>query len=364
MAQTAKKLTKKAAGAAKGAVNKAGKAASGSSGSSGNGGQSKSKEPTLHEQVMATIKKLQAKDPGLKKPMKDAHGYVVFPSVGKAALVVGGAYGRGEVFEQGKMIGHATIGQLTLGVQIGGDTFSELIVFETEEPFERFKESRMKFAANASAVLVKAGAAATNNYEKGAQTFVYSDGGMLLELGIGGQKLRFKPGKIGEEDKDDRSSKGKASKGGGAQAEDDQDEESGDEAGEEEEGDEGGGMMSKLGAAKKGFSFFRNHPFLAAVVGAGVTFYAVSRLMSGSSGSQDDEDESEEDYDDEDGAQGSYDDEGEEEDQDEDSDEDEQDEEDEDRGSEEDEEDEASDEDEEDEGEEEDEDEESDEDED
>src|SRR5688572_8187150 len=258
MAQTAKKLTKKAAGAAKGAVNKAGKAASGSSGSSGNGGQSKSKEPTLHEQVMATIKKLQAKDPGLKKPMKDAHGYVVFPSVGKAALVVGGAYGRGEVFEQGKMIGHATIGQLTLGVQIGGDTFSELIVFETEEPLKRFKESRRKFAANASAVLVKAGAAATNNYEKGAQTFVYSEGGMLLELGIGGQKLRFKPGKIGEEDQQGSSSKGKSFQRGGASAEQEEDDE---EDSDQEEGDEEG-IGGSIGTAMKAFKLVKNHPIL------------------------------------------------------------------------------------------------------
>src|SRR5688572_30818393 len=226
--------------------------------SGGGGGGGKGKEPTLHEQVMATIKKMQAKDPGLKQLMKRAHGFAVFPSVGKAALVVGGAYGRGEVFEQGKMIGHATIGQITIGVQIGGDTFSELIVFESEEPFKRFKESRTKFAANASAVLVKAGAAATNNYEKGAQTFVYSEGGMLLELGIGGQKLRFKPGKIGEEDQQGSSSKGKSFQRGGASAEQEEDDE---EDSDQEEGDEEG-IGGSIGTAMKAFKLVKNHPIL------------------------------------------------------------------------------------------------------
>src|SRR5437764_13563979 len=83
--------------------------------------------------------------------------------------------------------------QLTIGVQLGGDTFSELIVFENRQPLERFKQGKMKFAANASAVLVKAVAAATTNFEKGAKVFVYSEGGMLLELGLGGQKFKFKP---------------------------------------------------------------------------------------------------------------------------------------------------------------------------
>src|SRR5688500_4629562 len=88
---------------------------------------------TLVGEVQATLKRHEAKDPGLKQFLKKAYGYAVFPSVGKAALVVGGAYGRGLVYERGKLIGYATIGQLTLGVQLGGDTFTEVLVFESRE---------------------------------------------------------------------------------------------------------------------------------------------------------------------------------------------------------------------------------------
>src|SRR5436309_2104135 len=82
----------------------------------------------LDKQVAATLKRLQTRDPGLKQLLRDAFGYAVFPSVGKAALVIGGAYGRGQVFQRGKLVGYATIGQTTIGVQIGGDTFSEIIL--------------------------------------------------------------------------------------------------------------------------------------------------------------------------------------------------------------------------------------------
>src|SRR5688500_6018289 len=104
--------------------------------------------PTLHDEVTATLKRLQAKDPGLKRMLKNAHGYAVFPSVGKASAVIGGAYGRGEAYEKGELIGYATLSQLTLGVQLGGDTFSEILIFEGKEALDRFKRGKTAFAAN------------------------------------------------------------------------------------------------------------------------------------------------------------------------------------------------------------------------
>ena len=161
------------------------------------GKQRQQQKSAMEVSVAATLKRLEKQDPGLRQVLREAYGYAVFPQVGKAALVVGGAFGRGLLFEEGKPVGHVTIGQTTIGVQIGGDTFDEVVVFENEQSLERFKRGRLAFAANASAVLIKAGAAATSNFEKGVKTFVYSEGGMLLEAAIGGQKFRFKP--MGEE---------------------------------------------------------------------------------------------------------------------------------------------------------------------
>src|SRR3954451_7337634 len=164
----------------------------------------------IEKDVAATLKRLEAKDPGLKNLLKKGYRYAVLPSVGKAAVVIGGAYGRGAVYEQGKLVGFATIGQTTIGVQIGGDTFSEVVVFESKESLDRFKKGRMAFAANASAVLVKAGAAGTANFEKGVAVFAYASGGMLLEAAIGGQKFKFKP--LGEDEQGDEEGGGKSSK--------------------------------------------------------------------------------------------------------------------------------------------------------
>ena len=156
---------------------------------------------TLKSEVQAVLKRLQAEDPGLKEMLEKAHAYAVFPSVGKATAVIGGAFGKGEVFEGGNLIGYAGLAQLTLGVQIGGQTFSEVIAFENKHALGRFKEGRWAFAANASAVLVKAGAAASANYEQGAAVFVYSDGGMMLEAAIGAQKFFFRPAVLGRGNK-------------------------------------------------------------------------------------------------------------------------------------------------------------------
>jgi lipid-binding SYLF domain-containing protein len=152
---------------------------------------------SLHEQVQATLERLFKQDPGLKGLIDRAHAYAVFPSVGKAAAVLGGAYGKGEVFRGDDLIGYAAVAQLTIGVQLGGDTFDELVVFDSKETLDRFKRGKTAFAANAAAVLVKAGAAASANFESGAAVFVYSEGGMMLEAAIGGQRFFFRPAVLG-----------------------------------------------------------------------------------------------------------------------------------------------------------------------
>ena len=170
----------------------------------------------LNSEVQAVLKRLQEEDPGLKEVLEKAHAYAVFPSVGQAAAVIGGAFGKGEVFERGSLVGYAGVGQLTLGVQLGGQTYSEVIAFENKQALDRFKQGKWAFAANAAAVLVKAGAAAASNYEKGAKVFVYSDGGMMLEAAIGAQKFFFRPAALGRGNKAPVPKTKKSAAAGGA----------------------------------------------------------------------------------------------------------------------------------------------------
>jgi lipid-binding SYLF domain-containing protein len=160
-------------------------------------GKEKAALEELHAASRATVHRMAEEDPGLKQVLEGAHGYAVFPAVGKATAVVGGAFGKGEVFQRGHLVGYAGLVQLTLGLQLGGQTFSEIIAFRDRAALEHFKSGRTAFAANASAVLVKAGAATSNDYQSGVMVFVSSEGGMMLEAAIGGQKFIFKPALLG-----------------------------------------------------------------------------------------------------------------------------------------------------------------------
>ena len=156
---------------------------------------------TLHGDAKAAVKRMADADPELRPLLDKAHGYAVFPSVGKAAAVVVGAFGMGEVFQGEHVVGYAAVAQLTVGVQLGGETFSQVVAFQSKPAMDRFKQGKLTFAANASAVLVKAGAAASARYEKGVAVFVSPSGGMLLEAAIGGQKLFYRPAVLGRVEK-------------------------------------------------------------------------------------------------------------------------------------------------------------------
>lgn len=147
----------------------------------------------LHADVVATLERMKAKDRSLAKQLDEAYGYAVYPTIGRASLVLGCSYGKGEVFKHGKQAGYAGLVQVTLGVQVGGQTYSQLVLFQDEAAFKRFKAGKVGFAANLSAVIVKAGAAGTNNYKQGMQVYAHSEGGMALEAVIGIQKLIYRP---------------------------------------------------------------------------------------------------------------------------------------------------------------------------
>jgi hypothetical protein len=163
----------------------------------------------LHEEVNATLTRLKSKHPELKPALEKSVGYVVFPSMGRASAVLGGAYGRGEVFENGNPVGFASLGQLTIGVQVGGQTFSEVVFFKSRNALDRFKQGRIAFTANASAVIVRAAASGTIDYEKDVTAKAFARGGMLLELSIGGQSFKFIPPKaVKEAPKAERATEG------------------------------------------------------------------------------------------------------------------------------------------------------------
>lgn len=120
-----------------------------------------------------------------------SYAYVIFPNVGKGGIGIGGAAGNGIVFEQGIIIGKARMTQLSIGFQLGGQAYREVIFFETKADLDRFKEDKFEFSAQASAVAATAGASANVKYHEGVMIFTQQKGGLMYEASVGGQKFDF-----------------------------------------------------------------------------------------------------------------------------------------------------------------------------
>ena len=140
-----------------------------------------------------TIKALNKfkKISSLKTYFKKARGYAVFPNVGKGGIGIGGARGKGEVFEKGKVIGSTSLTQVSIGFQLGGQAFSQIIFFKDKKSLERFTQGNFEFGASASAALISEGANASADYSDGVAVLTYSKGGLMYEASIGGQKFSY-----------------------------------------------------------------------------------------------------------------------------------------------------------------------------
>jgi lipid-binding SYLF domain-containing protein len=166
--------------------------------------QSPEKKDALRAESDAALTTMRAADPSLEEFLNKAYGYVVFPNVGKGGFIAGGAFGRGEVYRGGRLVGYATIEQATIGLQAGGQNFAEVIAFENEDAFNRFTSNRLELTAQASAVALKSGAAAQAKYTNGVAIFTYIKGGLMAEAAVGGQRFQFKPAERASDRRDDR----------------------------------------------------------------------------------------------------------------------------------------------------------------
>ena len=129
--------------------------------------------------------------PELEPFFEQANGFALFHNVAKGGMGIGGATGKGEVFQGGKVIGSTSLKQLSIGFQLGGQAFSEIIFFEDQRDTERFTEGNFEFSAQASAVLITQGVSIETAYSDGIAVFTLAKGGLMYEASIGGEKFSF-----------------------------------------------------------------------------------------------------------------------------------------------------------------------------
>lgn len=163
-----------------------------------------------YSKTLSVFKKSEAVQPFFN----NNYGYAVFPTVGKGGFVIGGSYGEGKVYRQGQETGSVRLVKGSIGFQLGGQAFSQLIFFKDKRAYDEFTSGSFEFDATASAVAITAGvqakagtdggtASATAgpatgvqaeiNYYKGMAVFVHAKGGLMYEASIGGQKFTFTP---------------------------------------------------------------------------------------------------------------------------------------------------------------------------
>jgi lipid-binding SYLF domain-containing protein len=147
----------------------------------------------VHKLVPDTIKSFKNKDSTLTNFFGKSEGYAVFPRIGKGGFIFGGASGKGEVFEKGKLIGRVTLSQGTFGLQVGGQVFTEVIFFESKDSMDRFKQGNFTLAAQVGAVAAAEGVGQTAKYENGVAIFTMVQSGLMAEATVGGQKFDFIP---------------------------------------------------------------------------------------------------------------------------------------------------------------------------
>jgi lipid-binding SYLF domain-containing protein len=140
----------------------------------------------------SVIAKFKEKDPGMAKVFADAYGYAIFASVGKGAIGIGGARGKGNVFERGKRIGKSTLTQVTVGFQLGGQAYSEVIFFKDKTALDDFKRGNFELDAQVSAVALTARASRDLAYNRGVAIVTMAKGGLMYEASVGGQKFSYK----------------------------------------------------------------------------------------------------------------------------------------------------------------------------
>jgi lipid-binding SYLF domain-containing protein len=141
--------------------------------------------------VARAILDVKKNDPGIQEFLDGAAGYAVFPSVGKGAIGIGGAHGKGLVIVDDEVIGKTSLSQVTIGLSLGGQKYAQFIFFKDDVALGHFKRGNYEMGAQASAVAVTAGASADANYDGGVIVFTNVAGGLMADASIGGQKFTY-----------------------------------------------------------------------------------------------------------------------------------------------------------------------------
>lgn len=143
--------------------------------------------------VDAALEHFYTEVSGGKKLVKDARGVLVFPGVIKAGFGIGGEYGEGALQINGKSVDYYSTAAASLGLQLGAQKKSIILLFMQDEALRHFRESSgWKAGVDASVAVVTVGAGGemdTAKLKEPILAFIFGQKGLMYNLTLEGAKF-------------------------------------------------------------------------------------------------------------------------------------------------------------------------------
>jgi len=147
--------------------------------------------PERVEGINETIDLFKKKHASIDALFSSSAGYVVMPTVGEGAFIIGGGHGAGEAYEGGTYVGRVTINEVSFGAQVGGQSYSQVVFFEKPADFKKLKDNAFEFNAGATAIAADQGVSKDGAFKDGVATFIIPKKGLMASAAVGGQHLDF-----------------------------------------------------------------------------------------------------------------------------------------------------------------------------
>ena len=148
-------------------------------------------DATAERNARAAIDRFKRADARLGPFFQQAYGYAVFPTVGAGGAGIGAAHGSGTVFERGRMVGTTSLSKVSLGLQLGGQTYRQIIFFKNKRALDDFKQGDFELAAGASAIALERGISTNVDYHNGIAIFTMGKRGLMFDASVGGQRFTY-----------------------------------------------------------------------------------------------------------------------------------------------------------------------------
>lgn len=146
----------------------------------------------IRSSAEATLTSLYNQNSVARELGRKAKGILVFPEITKGGIGIGGSYGEGVLFVNGKPDGYYSVGSGSLGLTLGAQSFSQVIMFMTQEALNSFRASKgWEAGVNGSVVAIDEGKATSYDFTKDQDPivgFVFGQQGLMFDASFRGAK--------------------------------------------------------------------------------------------------------------------------------------------------------------------------------